>query len=204
MAQSGIALIAGLGNPGDRYAATRHNAGLWFIEQLQYTFSFRLSHESRFKAEVGTASIAGRQVRIVVPGTFMNLSGESVAPLAAYFRIPPEQLLVVHDELDLQPGVARLKQGGGHGGHNGLRDIVSRLGSREFLRLRIGIGHPGHGSDVSRYVLERPDAHDRLQMESAIGDSIKVMEDVVDGNLNQAMKILHTPPANESERADGI
>jgi len=192
MAQSGIALIAGLGNPGNQYAASRHNVGFWFIERLQFSMGFRLTGEKRFKAEVGSVNINGRAVRIMVPNTFMNLSGEALAPLASFYRIPAEQILVIHDELDLAPGTARLKFSGGHGGHNGLRDIVTRLGSRDFTRLRLGIGHPGPNRDVSSYVLNRPDAHDRMLIEKAVDASLEVLDDVVAGNLDKAMTRLHT------------
>jgi PTH1 family peptidyl-tRNA hydrolase len=192
MAQSGIALIAGLGNPGSQYAASRHNVGFWFIERLQHLKGFRLAGEKRFKSEVGSIDINGRMVRIMVPNTFMNLSGQALAPLASFYRIQPEQILVIHDELDLAPGTARLKVSGGHGGHNGLRDIVSRLGSQDFVRLRLGIGHPGPNRDVSSYVLGRPDAHDRILIEKAVDSSLEVLDDVVVGNLDKAMTKLHT------------
>ena len=188
----GIALIAGLGNPGNRYAATRHNVGFRFIERLQFSLGFRLANEKRFKAECGGVTVNGHMVRVMAPDTMMNLSGQAVAPLSAFYRIPPEQILVVHDELDLAPGDVRLKMSGGHGGHNGLRDIVARLGSRDFLRLRIGIGHPGPNRDVSGYVLNQPDAHDQLRIEKAIERALEVLDQVIAGNLDAAMTRLHS------------
>ena len=132
-----VILLAGLGNPGDRYAATRHNVGHWFIERLQQQYPINFKLEKKFKAETGYFVHDDQTIRIVVPNTYMNLSGQSVAPMAAFYRIPAEQILVVHDELDLDPGTARLKSGGGHGGHNGLRDITRCLGTGDYCRLRI-------------------------------------------------------------------
>lgn len=199
----GIALIAGLGNPGRRYAATRHNAGFQFLERLQAAGGLTLASEKRFNAELGGITRNGRAVRVMAPATFMNLSGRAVAPLAAFYRIPPPRILVVHDELDLAPGSARLKRGGGHGGHNGLRDIIERLGSGDFMRLRIGIGHPGPGAKcaVSSYVLGQPDAGDRALIDRAIGDALEVLDEVIAGNVDAAMRRLHTasPPRAGSD-----
>ncbi|MGI9310152.1 MAG: aminoacyl-tRNA hydrolase [bacterium] len=192
MAQSGIDLIAGLGNPGGRYAATRHNAGFWFLERLQEQRSFRLASEKRFHAEVGDAIVGGHRVRIVAPATFMNESGRSIAPLASFFRIAPARILVVHDELDLAPGRVRLKRGGGHGGHNGLRDIIARLGNADFMRLRIGIGHPGAERDVSGYVLAKPDAIDRGLIDDALARALAALDEIVAGDFDAATKQLHS------------
>ncbi len=197
MAPPGIDLIAGLGNPGNRYAATRHNAGFQFIERLQGALGFRLAGEKRFKAEAGSVLRNGRTLRVMTPATFMNLSGQAVAPLAAFYRIPPQRILVVHDELDLAPGMARLKISGGHGGHNGLRDLIARLGSGDFPRLRIGIGHPGPGRDVSAYVLKKPNAHDRMRIEHAMQRALEVLDEVVAGHFDAAMTRLHTEPGTE-------
>ena len=149
---SQIALIAGLGNPGPGYKGTRHNAGFWFIDELSQHYSLDFKLESRFQGEVANAQIKGLPIRVLRPVTFMNESGQSVASLMRYFAIEPGSLLVVHDDLDLEPGVARLKEGGGHGGHNGLRDLIRHLDSNDFVRLRLGIGHPGHPDDVTGYV----------------------------------------------------
>ncbi len=203
-AHAGIALIAGLGNPGKRYAATRHNAGFQFIERLQHQAGFRLAGEKRFRAEVGGVVLNGRRVRVMAPDTFMNLSGQAVASLAAFYRIPPEQILVVHDDLDLAPGCARLKLSGGHGGHNGLRDIVKRLGSGDFPRLRLGIGHPGarRGRDVSAFVLAPPRADELLQMEEAMARALEVLDQVVVGDFAGAMNRLHGEPGGGAESTE--
>jgi len=188
----GIALIAGLGNPGARYAPTRHNAGAWFIRRLRREWDVDLAREARFHAEVGGARIAGRALRVMLPGTFMNMSGGAIAPLAAFYRIAPREILVVHDEIDLPPGAARLKRGGGHGGHNGLRDITERLGSSDFARLRIGVGRPQPACDVSAYVLSPPGADDLAQIESAMERALDALGDVLAGEFDSAMAKLHT------------
>ena len=199
--QSGIGLIVGLGNPGSRYKDTRHNAGFRFIERLQFSLGFRLADEKRFKAGVGSVTLNGRVVRVMTPHTLMNLSGQAVAPVAAFYRISPRQILVIHDELDLAPGIARLKISGGHGGHNGLRDLIAHLGSRDFLRLRIGIGHPGPERDVSAYVLNKPDAQDKTRIENALERALEVLDEVVAGNYETAMTRLHSEPEAKTERA---
>ncbi len=192
MSDVSIALIAGLGNPGKSYAKTRHNVGFWFLEQLQRQFQIKFSLEKKFKAETGQLRFENRLVRVIAPSTYMNLSGQSIAPMVSFYRIDPAQLLVVHDELDLEPGMVRLKVGGGHGGHNGLRDICSRIGSSDFTRIRIGIGHPGPERDVSGYVLNRPPLTDRSRIEEAIDRALKVMPEVLSGDIQIAMKTLHT------------
>lgn len=184
-----VALIVGLGNPGPEYATTRHNAGFWFVDALAAD-GFR--RETRFHGEVSRVPVGGREVRVLKPMGFMNLSGQAVAAMAQFYKIPPDAILVVHDELDLAPGVARLKQGGGHGGHNGLRDIVNRLGSRDFLRLRLGIGRPGNTRAVVDYVLGRPSASDREAIESAIESARAVVADVFEGEWQRAMNTLHS------------
>lgn len=186
-----VQLIVGLGNPGPRYDGTRHNAGFWFLDALVARYHCELRPESRFKGAVGRCIIAGQDCRLLRPDTFMNRSGESVAAVARFYRIPPEAIVVAHDELDLDPGVARLKRGGGHGGHNGLRDIIARLGSKDFLRLRIGIGHPGHRDQVVDYVLQRPSADDRAAIGRAIDRALDIVPDVVAGDLERAMNSLH-------------
>lgn len=207
-----LALIAGLGNPGAKYAATRHNAGFQFIARLQAATGLTLAHEKRFNAEVGRLPAAGGDgvgagPRVMTPAVFMNLSGQSVAPLAAFYRIPPPQILVVHDELDLAPGVARIKRGGGHGGHNGLRDLIAKLGGGDFLRLRIGIGHPGPTAkqEVSSFVLGKPDTADRAHIDQAIERALGVIDALIAGEVDAAMKQLHTAdaPAATSAAAAG-
>ncbi|NKB62100.1 MAG: aminoacyl-tRNA hydrolase [Gammaproteobacteria bacterium] len=193
MTQPGISLIAGLGNPGNQYAETRHNVGFWFLERLQTEFHFQMTSEKKFKAAVGSFSFNGNQVRVVAPQTFMNLSGQSVAPLAAFYRITPSEILVIHDELDLEPGAVRLKSGGGHGGHNGLRDIIPKVGGADFLRLRIGIGHPGSARDVSGYVLGRPTRQDQTLIEDGMERAIHLMPGILSGEYQKVMNDLHTP-----------
>ena len=189
MAQ-GIDLIVGLGNPGSQYERTRHNVGFWWLEQLADITRTTLREENRFRAEIGTASIAGRRVTLMKPTTFMNLSGQAVGTYARYFKVAPANILVVHDELDLAPGTVRLKRGGGHGGHNGLRDITAQLGA-DFLRLRIGIGHPGSADKVVDYVLGNPSQDDRIAIEDAITRSLAASADLVAGKDDKIMNQLN-------------
>jgi PTH1 family peptidyl-tRNA hydrolase len=187
-----IRLVAGLGNPGSRYAGTRHNAGFWFADALAAKLGATFSHESRFAAEVGRAG----DLRICKPMTFMNLSGRPVASVARFFGIAPEAILVVHDELDLRPGEARMKLGGGHAGHNGLRDIHAQLGSADFWRLRLGIGHPRDTMmperEVIDYVLKPPERSHRDAIDSAIERALDVWRDIADGDMERAMTVIHT------------
>ncbi len=188
-----IQLIVGLGNPGPDYSQTRHNVGQWYVEQLARRYSANFKLETKYKAQVAKARISGREIRLVLPTVYMNESGQSIAPLANFFKIKPEQILIAHDELDLAPGIARLKQGGGHGGHNGLRDTISRLGnSKEFTRLRIGIGHPGDKNKVSGYVLKKPSGDDQILIDRSIDDALDITEQVLEGDVQNAMKTLHT------------
>ena len=162
-----IKLIVGLGNPGSEYRGTRHNAGADFVEELARQCSTSLQGESKFFGLAGRVTLSGHDLRLLIPTTFMNRSGKAVAAMAGFFKIAPEEILVAHDELDIPPGTARFKQGGGHGGHNGLRDIVPALGNnKDFYRLRIGIGHPGHASKVTGYVLGAPSQVDRTRMDA--------------------------------------
>jgi PTH1 family peptidyl-tRNA hydrolase len=188
---SQIALIAGLGNPGPGYRGTRHNAGFWFIDELSQHYSLNFKLESRFQGEVANAQIRGLPIRVLRPVTFMNESGQSVASLMRYFAIEPGSLLLVHDDLDLEPGVARLKEGGGHGGHNGLRDLIRHLDSSDFVRLRLGIGHPGHPADVTDYVLHAPPANERSAILDAVSRAIALIEPMVNGDHAVVMNALH-------------
>ncbi|PVV10579.1 MAG: aminoacyl-tRNA hydrolase [gamma proteobacterium symbiont of Ctena orbiculata] len=192
MVDQPIKLIVGLGNPGADYEATRHNVGFWFVDRLaqQQHQSFR--SESRHLGLVCKLTIAGKELRLLKPKTFMNRSGQAVSSLANYFRISPREILVVHDELDLEPGQVRLKTGGGHAGHNGLRDIMSALGSRDFHRLRIGIDHPNDRHAVVNYVLGRPSKSDREAIDGAIDDAIDSLHEIVNGELQKAMNRLHS------------
>jgi len=187
----GLVVIAGLGNPGTEYAATRHNAGFWFLDAVLARAGASLRYESRFRAGVGRGELAGRSLWFVRPENWMNNSGEAVAGFLAYYRIEPGQLLVAHDELDLPPGTVRLKRGGGAGGHNGLTDIIERLGSRDFLRLRLGIGHPGSARQVSGYVLKRAPEPEQRLIDEAIVDACAQIEDIVGGHYERAMNVLH-------------
>ena len=188
-----LRLIVGLGNPGSQYQGTRHNAGEDFIESLARRFSGELKLDSKYFGRTGEILISHKKVKLLIPTTFMNRSGQCVAALANFFKIQPEEILVAHDELDMPPGLAKLKFSGGHGGHNGLRDIISHLGnSRDFYRLRIGIGHPGSAKLVSDYVLKKASPDDRLLIEAGTDKAISVIPECVDGLWEKAMQKLHT------------
>ena len=188
-----IKLIVGLGNPGAEYANTRHNAGADFVMELAQQYGITLSPESKFFGFSGRGNIQNRDVRLLLPTTFMNASGKSVSAIAQFYKIEPEEILVAHDELDIAPGVARLKIGGGHGGHNGLRDIISCLAnSKNFARLRIGIDHPGNAKLVSNYVLKKAPTAEYQQIEDSLYQATKVIPLVLEGKWNDAMKELHT------------
>lgn len=191
MEPDGIRLIVGLGNPGPEYAPTRHNVGFWFVDSLG-SGQAMFKAESRFHGELGRLVLRGRDLRLLKPSTYMNHSGRSVAAVCRYFEILPEQVLVAHDELDLPVGTVRLKQGGGHAGHNGLRDTINLLGSRDFWRLRIGIDHPGDRSLVTNYVLGRPSREDALRIEESLRDAEGVIDDCLDGRFQMAMNRLHS------------
>ncbi|MEZ5529378.1 MAG: aminoacyl-tRNA hydrolase [Porticoccaceae bacterium] len=188
-----VQLIVGLGNPGPQYDRTRHNAGADFVAALACRFNAELKPESKFFGTTAKAIIDGRPVWLLIPDTFMNRSGKAIAAMAGFYRIPAQAILVAHDELDLSPGIARLKLGGGHGGHNGLRDTIQALGNnRDFARLRLGIGHPGHASEVVNYVLRRAPADEQLLIDHSIDNAIETIGDAVAGRWNNAMKALHT------------
>jgi PTH1 family peptidyl-tRNA hydrolase len=191
-----IRLIVGLGNPGPEYEQTRHNAGFWLIEQLANSLpGCRLQRESRFNAFVAKTTIAGNETWLLEPQTFMNRSGQSVGGLARFFKILPDEILVVHDELDLAPGVAKLKKGGSSGGHNGLKDITAALGTQDYWRLRLGIGHPrtmGIQQPVADFVLHRPRKEEQNLIEEAIDKSVRIIPLAVEGKLDIATMQLHT------------
>jgi peptidyl-tRNA hydrolase, PTH1 family len=184
-------LIVGLGNPGPEHSATRHNAGFWFVDLLASECSLSFRSESKFNAEICRIQTAEIDCWLCKPMTFMNRSGFSVKAMSSFYKIPVEEILVAHDELDLDPGVARLKKAGGHGGHNGLRDIIVQMGNKSFTRLRLGIGHPGSADQVTPYVLGRPTQEDRQLIEIAIKESVDVMPLVFEGNEQKAMNGLH-------------
>ena len=190
-----LRLIVGLGNPGPEHANTRHNAGFRFVDALAAQAGVRFGLESKLFGETAKADIGGRTVWLLKPATFMNLSGKSVAAALRYWKIEPEEALLAHDELDLAPGAARLKFDGGHGGQNGLRDTIQHLGHGRFHRLRIGIGHPGHKDRVTGWVLGRPGKDDAVLIDRAIDDALAVMPLVAAGDVNEAMKRLHTAMA---------
>lgn len=192
MSSSPIRLIAGLGNPGKEYEATRHNAGFWFVEQLARHYNLTFKAEPRHHGLTCKLLLHGHECRLLKPNTYMNRSGQSVASLANYFRIAPEEILIAHDELDLTPGEVRLKSGGGHAGHNGLKDIMNALGSRDFHRLRIGIDRPNQRGSSVNYVLGRPSLADRKAIEEAIEQAIDSLDEIVAGQLQLAMNRLHT------------
>ena len=190
---SEIKLIVGLGNPGDKYTDTRHNAGEWLIERLARRFNVSLNPESKFFGKTARTLVNGKEVRLLVPTTFMNLSGKAVGALASFYRIKPEEILVIHDELDLPPGIAKLKQGGGHGGHNGLKDIVAQLGNNNnFYRLRIGIGHPGHRDLVAGYVLNKPSPADRDVLEKVLDEATDCVEMIFKDGMVKATNRLNS------------
>ena len=192
-----LRLLVGLGNPGPEYLRTRHNAGFWFIDALAQRESVRFGNETKLHAETAKVSVGSQSLWLLKPTTFVNKSGISVASALRYWKIEPEEMLVVHDELDLPPGTARLKFDGGHGGQNGLRDILAHLGHGRFHRLRLGIGHPGHKDRVTSWVLGRPGAADEGAILQAIGASLEVLPLAVAGEFNEAMKRLHTPASSE-------
>lgn len=184
-------MIAGLGNPGERYEHTLHNAGFWFAGEVARRFGGRFRYEKRFDAEVCKVDIAGAEVWLVMPQCFMNLSGGPVRAVVDYYRLSAAALLVAHDEIDLPPGTVRLKTGGGHGGHNGLRDVIAHCGS-DFMRLRIGVGHPGHKDQVTGYVLQKAEADVAAVIRQNIDEAAHVLPLLVENGLNAAMQKLHT------------
>ena len=190
---AGLRLIVGLGNPGAEHARTRHNAGFWFIDALAAKAGVRFGLESKLYGETAKIQSGGHTVWLLKPATFMNLSGRSVAAALRYWKVEPEECLIAHDELDLEPGTARLKFDGGHGGQNGLRDTIQHLGHGRFHRLRVGIGHPGHKDKVTPWVLGRPGKDDEASMLRAIDEAIAVLPLAIAGDFNEAMKQLHTP-----------
>jgi PTH1 family peptidyl-tRNA hydrolase len=187
-----ISLIAGLGNPGTQYDQTRHNAGFWFVDEIARQYGGQFSSDTKFNAQVCKLTVEGKTIWLIKPQTFMNRSGQAVRALAQFYKIPAEQILIAHDELDLEPGIARLKTGGGHGGHNGLRDLISQLGTKEFHRLRLGIGHPGHRDQVADYVLHKAGKDEQIAIENALDDALRVLPELMSGDWEKAMHKLHT------------
>ena len=187
-----IKMIVGLGNPGSEYEQTRHNAGFWFIDELAWQYKATLKEEKKFFGSVARISISGSDLWLLKPSTFMNRSGQAVAALAQFYKIKPEEILVVHDELDIPCGRIKFKLGGGNGGHNGLKDIQARLGTPDFYRLRFGIDHPGDRNLVVGYVLNKPSPEHRQQIDEAINKSLKAVPMLLAGEWEEAVRFLHS------------
>jgi peptidyl-tRNA hydrolase, PTH1 family len=193
VAPVGLQLIVGLGNPGNKYDQTRHNAGQELVLELARQNGVQLTSEQRYSGLYGRISIQGHALHLLIPTTYMNLSGQAVQALANFYKLPVRSMLVTHDELDLRPGIARFKQGGGHGGHNGLRDIISKLGGQhDFYRLRLGIGHPGNSHDVVSYVLKKAPSSERQLSQQAMNEALHQLPYAVCGHWQQAMQKLHS------------
>jgi len=187
-----VKLIVGLGNPGSDYTKTRHNAGFWFVDEVARQMGGQFRPETKFLGEVARIQSTGQDFWLLKPSTFMNRSGQSIQALAKFYKLNPLQILVAHDELDLEPGIVRFKKGGGHGGHNGLRDTISALGTKDFKRLRLGIGHPGDRKQVVDYVLKPPSKIDLQKIEDAIYDATRVLPEILAGQDEKVMNQLHT------------
>ncbi|MGB8517986.1 MAG: aminoacyl-tRNA hydrolase [Gallionella sp.] len=187
-----IRLIVGLGNPGREYEDTRHNVGFWWVDELAREHKLSFNAEAKFHGLTARGSLHGHELLLLKPQTFMNVSGRAVGALAQFYKITPAEILVVHDELDLPPGVARLKNGGGHGGHNGLKDIIAHLGTKDFWRLRVGIGHPGDRAEVSNFVLNNPRREERELVDAAMDKAQHVAALIIEGKIEAAMLKLHS------------
>jgi PTH1 family peptidyl-tRNA hydrolase len=193
-----LSIIAGLGNPEERYERTLHNAGFWFVDAVARKYGGDFRYEKKFDAECCKVSISGSDVWLVKPQSYMNQSGGPVRAALDYYRLNARNMLVAHDEIDLPPGTVRLKQGGGHGGHNGIRDVMQHCG-KDFMRLRIGVGHPGEKDKVTGYVLKRASSGIAALVEKNVDDALDVMPLLIDDGLNAAMKALHTQPPSEEK-----
>ncbi len=185
---SAIKLIVGLGNPGDKYAKTRHNAGFWLLDALASNFRY----DKKFNGEVAELLLNGQKIILLKPLTFMNLSGDAVQKTLQFYKISPQEMLVIHDELDFEAGICKLKKGGGHGGHNGLRDIVGKTGSKDFLRLRVGIGHPGEAKQVANYVLKPPSKVEQQAIDNSLMDAERAVNILLKEGVEAAMLALHS------------
>ena len=191
MSDTQIKLITGLGNPGREYERTRHNAGFWFVDELARAHGGTWRHESKYQCELAKVRIAENELWLLKPMTFMNRSGAALQAVGAFYRIPVLQMLIAHDEIDLPPGVVRLKQGGGHGGHNGVRDVIAQLGA-DFWRLRIGVGHPGSKAQVIDAVLDRASAAEQQLIDAALARAYAALPELLRGDPQKLMKMLHT------------
>jgi peptidyl-tRNA hydrolase, PTH1 family len=201
-----IKLFVGLGNPGPEYEATRHNVGFWWVDALASELKLTLTHDRSYHGFVARTNLHSQTVWLLEPRTFMNLSGKSVAALARFFKIAPDEILVVHDELDVLPGQAKLKFGGSHAGHNGLRDIHAQLGTGDYWRLRLGIGHPGVKAEVIDWVLKKPAPDQRTAIEECIARTLKAVPALLAGEMDKATLLVHTskPPRPKPPRPEGI
>lgn len=189
---SGILLIVGLANPGSEYEHTRHNAGAWFVSDIAEDAGVTLRQNSKFKGQYGVVKLHGHECHLLIPSTYMNNSGQAVQAIANFYKIPPAAILIAHDEIDLPPGTVRLKINGGHGGHNGLRDIISHLDSKEFYRLRIGVGHPGNSDMVVDYVLSPPKKTELAAIDKALHAAEGILPFILAGEFQKAMQYLHS------------
>jgi len=187
-----IKLFVGLGNPGPEYEFTRHNAGFWWIDAMAGALKTNLAMDKSYHGQVGKTSINGQPVWLLKPQTFMNLSGKSVAALARFFKIEPQEILVAHDELDIAPGEAKLKLGGSHAGHNGLRDIHAQLGTPDYWRLKLGVGHPGIKSEVIHWVLKKPSLDHRIAIDQSIARALTALPNIIAGEMDKATMLVHT------------
>ena len=201
-----IKLFVGLGNPGTEYEATRHNAGFWWVDALARELKLSLVADRSYHGLLARGNVNGQTVWLLEPQTYMNLSGKSVAALARFFKIAPQDILVVHDELDVPPGQAKLKFGGGHGGHNGLRDIHAQLGTGDYWRLRLGIGHPGDKNQVADWVLKKPAPDEREAIEGCVARTLKAAPQLLAGDMPKATLVVHThkPPRPKPPRPEGV
>lgn len=203
MTEASLKLVVGLGNPGMQYTYTRHNAGFWFVDLLAHQYDGCFRGERKFGADICRVRIGETELWLLKPTNFMNRSGESVLRMMSFYQIPSSALLVAHDELDLAPGVVRLKRSGGPGGHNGLRDVIKQLGTNQFLRLRLGIGHPGHSSAVTGYVLRRAPLDEQQLILNAVQDAGQEFPLLVEGQLEKAMHALHSRQVETTEQNSG-
>ncbi len=201
-----IKLFVGLGNPGTEYESTRHNAGFWWVDALARELKLSLVADRSYHGLLARGNVNGQTVWLLEPQTYMNLSGKSVAALARFFTIAPQDILVVHDELDVPPGQAKLKFGGGHGGHNGLRDIHAQLGTGDYWRLRLGIGHPGDKNEVADWVLKKPAPDQREAIEACVARTLKAAPEMLAGDMAKATLVVHThkPPRPKPPRPEGV
>ncbi len=201
-----IKLFVGLGNPGPEYEATRHNAGFWWLDALAREWKLSLQPDRSYHGLVARTTVGGQTVWLLAPQTFMNLSGKSVAALARFFKIAPQEIMVVHDELDIVPGEVKLKFGGSHAGHNGLRDIHAQLGTGDYWRLRLGVGHPGVKAEVVNWVLKKPSPEHRSAIEAGIAHSLQAVPQLLSGEMEKATMAVHTrkPPRPKPPRPDNL